>query len=60
LGLARDGVDTFSNESFSLSFSELWRSIGYVAMKLETDPGVLGASEEREMEWNEEMEEAGT
>ena len=60
VGLAREVDEMFSNESFSLPLSELCLSMGYVAMKLETDPGVLGASDEREMEWKDEIDEAGT
>lgn len=60
------GVVTFSKDSLRLFVSSvvvplLCRSIGYVAMKLLVDglSSAVPPSEESEMEWNDEMEEAG-
>lgn len=70
VGLAKDEADTSSKDSVRLltdsvsqfrRFTERFMSTGNVDMKLATDPGVLGSvSEERDTEWNEEIEEVGT
>lgn len=60
------GVATFSNDSLRLFVSSvvplLCRSMGYVDIKLLTDglsTSIVPPSEERDTEWNEEIDDAG-